>query len=286
MTTWYVLTMLKNWLANLGRDHKNLVLVVNISGGKDSTEMLRQLVYRYPSLPIYAIYADTGFEHVKPVSAEAWCAQQCVDLGVPFYVVRNPNKTYLQMVERRRMFPSPSNRQCTSDLKRDPIQKWIRQNSQAGRFLHGKVIINCTGIRAQESAARAKQRPLKREARLCAAGRVVWNWMPIFRRTLVEVLDNLEAADLPLHPVYSYRGNGGYLRRFSCRVCIFSTDADLCAIHEHDLEAFNLVADLEVRIGFTMRSGRSLRQIVANKAAAQGKQYGDEEADEVPCMAA
>lgn len=279
--------MLNNWLKDIkGRDNRNLVLVINTSGGKDSCEMLRQLVYRFPSLPVYAVYADTGFEHVKPVSAEAFAGQVCEELGVPFYVVRNPNKTYLQMVERRGMFPSPSNRQCTSDLKRDPIQKWIRQNSQPGRFLAGKVVINCTGIRAQESAARAKQNPLKREKRLCAAGRVVWNWMPIFRTTLNQVLDNLEGAGIPLHPVYSYRNNGGYLRRFSCRVCIFSTDADLCAIHEHDREAFDAVAGLEEKSGFTMKPGRSIRQIVSDKNAKNGKQYGDEERDEVPCMAA
>lgn len=277
-------TCLANFLANIScRSHRNLALVINMSGGKDSCEMLRQLVERYPSLPMYALYADTGFEHVKPISAEDFSRQICDQLGVPFYVVRNPNKTYLQMVERRKMFPGPSTRQCTSDLKRGPLEKWIRQNSRPGGFLAGKVVINCTGIRAQESAARAKQRPLTRNKKLSIAGRRVWNWMPIFRNSLGEVLGGLEAAGIPLHPVYSYRGNGGFLRRLSCRVCIFSTDADLCAIYEHDREAFDAVADLEDRIGFTMRQGKSLRQIVADKRSAQGKQYGDEEVDEVPC---
>jgi len=38
---------------------------------------------------------------------------------------------------------------------------------------------------------------------------------------------------------------GGYLRRFSCRVCIFSTDTDLRTIHQHDREAFGIVSSLE-----------------------------------------
>ena len=64
---------------------------------------------------------------------------------------------------------------------------------------------------------------------------------------------------------FEYRQDGttgGYLRRFSCRVCIFSTNADLRAIHQRDREAFDLVSNLEAKIGFTMRPGASLVQIV------------------------
>jgi hypothetical protein len=45
-------------------------------------------------------------------------------------------------------------------------------------------------------------------------------------------------------PEYHKDGiTGGNLRRFSCRVCISSTDADLRAIRERDREAFNLVSN-------------------------------------------
>jgi hypothetical protein len=54
---------------------------------------------------------------------------------------------------------------------------------------------------------------------------------------------------------------GGYLRRLSCRLCIFSTDTDLLAIRQHDSEAFHAVSELEQKIGFTMRSTKSLVQI-------------------------
>ena len=66
----------------------------------------------------------------------------------------NPNKTYLEMVERRGRFPSAQYRQCTSDLKRGPIERFIRS-------LEYKVVINCMGIRAEES----------RSARNCSRGR-------------------------------------------------------------------------------------------------------------------
>jgi len=235
----------------------NVALVVNHSGGKDSHRMLGALREQFPGLTTYVVMADTGFEHVGAVE---WTRAAAARFGLPLTVVRNPNKTYLEMVERRGKFPSPSCRQCTSDLKRDPVAKFIRSLPQ-------RVIINCTGIRAEESAARAKQKSWKLDRRLSRAGRTVWQWMPIFEESLPQVLrwhwDNAQ----PLHPVYvaEYHADGttgGWLRRFSCRLCIFATDEDLRAIHTHDREAFDIVARLEQQIGFTMRPNRSLFQII------------------------
>jgi len=227
------------------------------------------------------VMADTGFEHVKPISAEQFARDTAALLGHDMHVVKNPNKTYLEMVEKRGMFPSASTRQCTSDLKRVPIEKFIRH-------LDEKIIINCTGIRAAESPARAKQTPWKLNTNLSVAGRVVYNWMPIFNESLKDVLNWHWDNNVPLHPVYvpEYHHDGtqgGYLRRLSCRVCIFSTKADLRAIYVHDREAFMLVANLEQRIGFTMQSGKSLFQIIQEEPAGDDKQFGSEEV--YPCAA-
>jgi hypothetical protein len=46
------------------------------------------------------------------------------------------------------------------------------------------------------------------------------------------------------------------------RVCIFSTDADLLAIHLHARAAFDLISELERKLNFTMRPGTSLVRIV------------------------
>jgi 3'-phosphoadenosine 5'-phosphosulfate sulfotransferase (PAPS reductase)/FAD synthetase len=243
----------------MSKRHEDMALVINMSGGKDSVYMLGKLCAEYPNAKKYVVMADTGFEHEKPISAVDWARQRCVAYGLTLYVVRNPNKTYLEMVERRGMFPSATTRQCTSDLKRGPIETWIRRAVKAG-IIKEKIIINCTGIRAEESAARSKQKPLKRHKSLSKNGRIVWNWMPVFRATLDEVLAWHRETETPLHPVYVWAG--GYLKRFSCRVCIFATDSDLAAIYEHDREAFDLVSSLEERTDFTMRADRSLVQIV------------------------
>lgn len=250
-----------------------LALVVNVSGGKDSTRLLGYIREELPHVKTYVVYADTGFEHVKPVSAEEWARQRAAAYGLPLAVVRNPNKTYLEMVAGRKKFPSASNRQCTSDLKRDPVAKFIRH-------LGERVI-----------PARAKQTPWKRDERLSKAGREVFNWMPIFGLSLREVIEWHWSTGTPLHPVYipAYHADGtqgGYLRRFSCRVCIFSTDADIRAIYHHDRDAFNMVSDLEESTGFTMKNGKTLVQI-AGTVSADNRQYGSEEFLEVastPCI--
>jgi DNA sulfur modification protein DndC len=245
---------------------ENAAFVVNISGGKDSLRMLGMLKELFPRQKMYVVFADTGFEHIKPIPAAEWATGQAAAFGEELHVVRNPNKTYLEMVERRGMFPSASTRQCTSDLKRSPVHRFIRH-------LNEKIIINCTGIRAEESPARSKQNPWKFDETLSKAGRTVWNWMPIFEESLASVLRWHWQTGNALHPVYApdYHADGtvgGYLHRFSCRLCIFATEADIRAIYIHDREAFDLVSGLEKQIGFTMRNGKSLFQIIGQHSVS------------------
>jgi 3'-phosphoadenosine 5'-phosphosulfate sulfotransferase (PAPS reductase)/FAD synthetase len=210
--------------------------------------------------------ADTGFEHKRPISAADFARQRCAEFGLELTVVRNLKRTYPEMVEQRGMFSSAQYRQCTSDLKRAPIEKYIRS-------LPHKVIVNSIGIRAEESNTRRRLSPLELNRSLTTRNRTVYNWLPIFSQTLGDVLAWHWVNAGRLHPVYvpEYHkdgSTGGYLRRFSCRVCIFSTDADLRAIHQNDLEAFEQVSGLEAKLGFTMRPGMSLVQIVESQVSA------------------
>jgi DNA sulfur modification protein DndC len=244
---------------------RNVALVVNHSGGKDSTRMLGLVRGIFPHCTTYGVMADTGFEHQRPISAVDWARSRCEEFGVTLSVVRNPKRTYLEMVEQREMFPSAQFRQCTSDLKRGPIDKFIRA-------LPEQVIINCIGIRAEESNPRSKLTSWKANEQLTTRRRTVYNWLPIFDLSLKDVLDWHRVRKVPLHPIYvpDYHWNGtrgGYLRRLSCRLCIFSSDADVLAIHQHDREAFDAVSSLEQKIGFSMRPGVTLVQIEANSQA-------------------
>src|SRR5260370_8128474 len=126
------------------------------------------------------------------------------------------------MVEqRRRLFPSAQFRQCTSDLKRSPIDKFIRS-------LPHRLIINCIGIRADESAQRGKLATWKLNKSLTTRQRTVYNWLPIFRFSLEEILDWHRVRRVPLHPVYvpEYHWAGtlaGYLPRLPSPISSSST---------------------------------------------------------------
>jgi DNA sulfur modification protein DndC len=222
-------------------------LVINFSGGKDSTAMLSHLCEKYPDIKKHVVYADTGWEHEGTAD---WCRSIVEKFGLTLHVVRNPNKTLLTMAEKRGKFPGMQQRQCTSDLKRGPIETWIRRN------VKDPVVINALGIRSEESTGRAKQKKLSRN-RSSNSKRTIWNWLPIKDWKEVEVYSYLEQKSLPLHPVYKY------LRRFSCRVCIFMTEHDLNQVNKNDPEAINIIAKIEDKINFTMFQKGNIKDLIA-----------------------
>lgn len=222
-------------------------LVINFSGGKDSCAMLAYLCEHYPHVKKHVVFADTGWEHQDVVG---WCSKIVNRFGLTLHVVKNPNKTFLQMAERRGKFPGMQQRQCTSDLKRDPINTWIRKN------LTDPVVINCMGLRSEESSNRKKKKKLTRNKRESNSRRTLWDWLPIKDWTETQVLDYLVSKGIPLHPVYSY------LRRFSCRVCIYMSQHDLRQVNKYDPQAIAVIDAIEQKIGFTMFQGGRITDIV------------------------
>ena len=155
------------------------------SGGKDSQAMYAYLMDRVPAEQIVVIHSDLGEvewhgvqDHIRDT------------IEHELHVVRS-NKTLLEMVEHRfntrpevPSWPSSGTRQCTSDLKRNPIYKFIRNHMKAA----GKLLaVNCTGIRAEESTSRAKKTPYQLNKTLSKAGREVYEWMPVFDLTTEEI---------------------------------------------------------------------------------------------------
>lgn len=213
-------------------------LIINFSGGKDSCAMLAYLCEQYPDIKKHVVFADTGWEHED---AEEW-SRSIVEgiFGLKLNVARSKTKTFLTMAENRGMFPGMNQRQCTSDLKRDPIMTWVRNN------VNDQLIVNCMGIRSEESTNRAKKKKLSRNKRESNSKRTIWEWNPIKDWTEKQVFEYLEQKNIPLHPVYKH------LRRFSCRVCIFMTQHDLRQVKQHDPAAIDIISKIEEKIGFTM----------------------------------
>lgn len=208
---------------------RGALFVVNHSGGKDSQAMDILISGLVPKDQIVRVHADLGrvewagaLEHIRATTGDN-------DIRVC-----RARRDLLQMVEERGMFPSPQQRQCTSDLKRGPITKTIRhltyERKAAGHPAWG-LIVNCMGLRAEESATRKKMAPFRFDATNSKAGREWYEWLAVHDLSEQQVYDKIAAAGQQPHIVYRMG-----MPRFSCVFCIYAQD-------EHLATAARLVRD-------------------------------------------
>ena len=162
-------------------------------------------------------------------------------------------KTFMGLVEQRGMWPSPTVRNCTSDLKRGPIEVVVRRvAAELGR----KLIVMVDGRRAQESDDR-KALPTWSlyGSKLTSAGRTVWTWLPIHHFTHDEVFATIAQAGQEPHPVYA-KG----MSRLSCAFCIMARHDDIRTAARLMPERFREYAAMERKLDqtFLMPKGKRL----------------------------
>jgi 3'-phosphoadenosine 5'-phosphosulfate sulfotransferase (PAPS reductase)/FAD synthetase len=255
---------------------RKALFVVNHSGGKDSQAMMIRLLEQgVPAEQMLVVHASLG--EVEWHGALELAEKQAADAGVPFIVARavykdGSEKTLLNMVEKRfadrpevPSFPSPEQRQCTSDLKRGPITRETLRYMKA----HGlKLVVNCAGLRAAESTSRRKLEPFKQLTSthaLAKAGREAYDWLPIHSLTTAEVFATIKAAGQEPHPAYA-AGN----ERLSCVFCIMGKPSDLANGARHRPELFAKYVELEKTTGYTMHASRiPLAELVAQAELKQ-----------------
>ena len=216
------------------------LVAVSHSGGKDSQAMAIMLIKLWKSKGydlnrLHFIHADLGSvewngvqRHIKET------------LGEQNIHICKARRTFFQMVRERGMFPSKNCRQCTSDLKRGPIQKVIRHICKNNGF---EFVLDCMGIRSEESTARKKKSPFTFKPKLSCNKRVkrTWyQWFPIFDWTEGEVKDYIHSNNEKLHPVY-YAGMG----RLSCVFCIMSSDKAVYVASKLNPEKYREFSELE-----------------------------------------
>lgn len=233
------------------------LVVCNHSGGKDSQAMYLQLAAIVPADQLIVVHADLpGVDWpgtIEHIEATVWHPLHVVTAG----------KTFLQMVERRGMFPSPTTRQCTSDLKRDPIAKFVRHYlADHPRF--GGQVISAMGLRAEESSARSRKATWQISKRDSKAGRSWFNWLPIHDLLVDQVFAAIAAGGQEPH--YAYAAG---MTRLSCCFCIMSSRADLKTAARLRPGLCARIANLERQIGRTMMMpvagvARTLDQLVAD----------------------
>jgi DNA sulfur modification protein DndC len=227
------------------------LFVVNHSGGKDSQAMTIRLARVIPRDQLVIIHAhlpgvewEESVEHIQKTA-----------LGIEVHVCQAV-KTFFEMVEHRGKFPDAHRRQCTSDLKRGPIEKVIRK-IVAGR--ENKTVVSCMGLRADESPGRAKKETFKLDEKNSKAGRTWFTWLPIHSMTTDEVFNTIHGADQKAFWIY-YAG----MTRKSCCFCIMASKHDLKTAARLRPKLAQRYIETEERLNFTLQmSGIPLKQLIA-----------------------
>lgn len=240
---------------------RGAMFVINHSGGKDSQAMYLLLRQHVPAAQRVLVHADLG-----EVEWEGAVAQiRATTSGEPLHICRS-RRGLLQMIRERGMFPSPSQRQCTSDLKRGPIERTIRKiiTERMAQYPKHKgipvdssvvlaaeaganLIVNCMGMRAQESSGRARLTPFKLSERNSKAGREWYDWLPIHDLSTDQVFASIAAAGQAPHWVYA-----AGMSRFSCCFCIMSNKADLTTAARLNPALYRTYVELERSTGQVM----------------------------------
>ena len=206
------------------------IVFVSHSGGKDSQAMYAELLdyakYGIRHDQIVVVHADLGEvewdgvkDHIRANIAH--------ELNVVHSVWKDgTSKDLLGMVARRFVtrpdapsWPSAAYRQCTSDLKRGPIQKFMRHEMKRRGVT---LAMNCMGLRAEESSARAKRSVFSLNKAMSKAGREVYDWNPIHDWSTAEVFARIAEAGQDAFHAYA-DGN----ERLSCVFCIMGCTSDL-----------------------------------------------------------
>jgi len=235
---------------------RGALFVVNHSGGKDSQAMfikLRAFVPAHQLVVIHAVLPEVEWEGiVEHIEAT---------IGETPLIFAQSVKTLFEMVEHRGMFPSPANRQCTSDLKRGPIEREIRRYLKAYPEFGG-LVVNCMGMRAEESTGRAKLDALKLNAGNSKAGREWYDWLPIHDMTEGEVFNAIHFAGEQPHWAY-----GAGMTRLSCCFCIMASQADLTTAARLNPTLYRRYVETEQRLGFTLSMSRKTLPEITGIAA-------------------
>lgn len=247
---------------------RGALFVVNHSGGKDSQAMFAYLAANVPAAQLVVVHADLGRvewsgaqEHIRATIG-----------GTPLMVCRS-RRDLLQMIRERGMFPSPQQRQCTSDLKRGPIERTIRHRvkarASAGIASPG-LVVNCMGMRAEESPGRAKLTTFKLNTGNSKAGREWYDWLPIHDWLVGDVFATIAAVGQQPHPVYA-KG----MTRFSCCFCIMASEHDLRTAARLNPSLYREYVELERTTGQVMlmpsktRGRRTLEEVTGIPASTE-----------------
>ena len=226
-------------------------LFISHSGGKDSQATLA-LLKRLGMLDrkhVIIVHADLGEMEWEPM--HSWI--EANSFGMKVHVVKAP-VDFFELCRQTKRLPSGNMQYCTDVLKIEPIKEYLHEYLYA----HGlKTAVNVTGMRAAESKRREGKSPFTLSRGKHTSGmdmpvkyaeHTVYDWLPIFEYSTVEVFAEIAAAGQEPHEVYSM----GF-SRLSCVFCVNGKVEEHQRAAELRPELALKIANLERELGKTYR---------------------------------
>ncbi len=229
-------------------------LVLSISGGKDSQAMSEYLIRLRKKEgwtgEVHFVHADLG--RAEWGITEQFVTEYAARKGIPLHVVKHTKFDLIEGIRHRMEtrpdvppFPSSAARYCTSDWKRSPIDKWIRNQWPADA-----MVVCAIGMRAGESPARAKRSIIsyREAASATTKNRDVYDWLPIHDWAENDVWETIYDSDCISHPAYTL-GN----ERLSCALCVLGSVNDLLNGAINNPDTYRELCQIEMESGFSFR---------------------------------
>ena len=209
-------------------------VIVNFSGGKDSTVAILEALKHFSKDEIILCYQDTGAEYLE---TEGHVRKIAGQLDLPLTILKK-EEDFWDSTRRRKFFPTPGLRWCTKYLKLDLINKWLTKNYRGT----GTELILVTGIRAEESLSRARLHEYEAPKDVNIVQSVSRVWYPCLDMKEQEIKDRVKAEGLELHPCYEFA------RRCGCWCCIFAPKGEVREYAERNPQLYEKACLLEDEI--------------------------------------
>lgn len=235
------------------------IILVSSSAGKDSQAMLdyvAELAKRAGVLDrVVVVHADLG--RMEWAGTGELAESQAAHYGVRFVAVRRLQGDLLDHVLDRGKWPGHTTRFCTSDHKRGQIYRSMTQLVRELGLKRRARILNCIGLRAEESPNRAKAEPFKHDAKASnKTRREVDTWLPIQDWAVEDVWARIRKSGVTHHWAYDLG-----MPRLSCVFCIFAPKAALVLAGTHNRQLLDLAVKIEQRIGHRFRQDLALSEV-------------------------